>query len=419
MKYLGLVLLVLLSACTGSQTDTITAVLAVAANVSTATGSVGLIRFYDTSRLQPGSGASSSGCQKTSQQDSVCQLVWTWTLDQPIVALFYQRSTQATQPDQLWVLTPSQLRRYATTGFTTNPASAPPLPTNTVTTPDLNTDCNQGYLRQGSSKLLLVCPTTNPNQPLALPSAWIIDLNNPSLDPTANPALNLSSLSSVVAPLRLTLDNQDRLIYLGPQQIGIGQDLTDTTKFRSLVGLANRPTTTTEVPSDLAVVVDNKTNLATAYGLFADPTSGDLATYLLTWDLSSTPTFIPAPTPDVSLSANFFAAGGLPLVVLGRPVCNPACSTTNGKALARFDGAFKLPPITVLDRSSQYSAAVLGLDQYLYAAQYIPGVGGSTLRVLDFFGPTESLTPIGLASLTLDPVANATTVALAYVPVAQ
>ncbi|RIH91364.1 hypothetical protein Mgrana_02762 [Meiothermus granaticius NBRC 107808] len=115
-------------------------------------------------------------------------------------------------------------------------------------------------------------------------------------------------------------------------------------------------------------------------------------------------------------SANTFATGGPPLVVFGSPVCTgTTCSATNGRGLARFDGGYKLPPANLLSRSLQYSSAVLGLDRYLYAAQ----ANSSFLRVLDFFGPTESLTASGLNTLTLDPQANTPTVALAYIPVVQ
>lgn len=410
--------LALLPSCTGSKTDEIAAVLAVAVN-PTATAPIGSpqLRFYDTSRLQPGSGASASGCQKTSLQDNVCQLVWSWALDQPIVSVLYQRGIQGGVGNQLWVLTAADLRRYSVSGFTVNPSAAPPRPDNTVTAPSLGVDCSRGYLRLGSSTLLVVCPPTDPAS-TALPTAWRVNLNSPTLDPAANPPLDLSTLATFT-PLRLALDNQDRLLYLSRQTIGIGTTRTTSDVFRDLTALVGRPGSTA-VPSDLIFVTDSRSNTSSAYGLYADPVGGDTATYLLTWDLSGTPAFTPSPAPvppatDVPVIANSFSVGGLPLVVFGSPVCTPTCSSTNGRGLARFDGAYKLPPTTLLDRSIQYGGAVLGLDQYLYAAQ----AGSSLLRVLDFFGSTETLTASGLNTLTLDPQANAPTVTLAYVPITQ
>lgn len=410
--------LALLPSCTGSKTDEIAAVLAVAAN-PTATAPIGSpqIRFYDTSRLQPGSGASASGCPKTSAQDNVCQLVWSWPIEQPIAGLLYQRGIQGGAGDQLWVLTASDLRRYSVSGFTVNPSATPPRPDNTVTAPGLGVDCSRGYLRLGSSALLVVCPPTNPAS-TALPTAWRVSLNSPTLDPTANPPLDLSALAAFT-PLRLTLDSQDRLLYLSRQTVGIGTTRTTNDVFRDLTTLVGRPGSTA-VPSDLIFLTDPRSNTSSAYGLYADPVGGDTATYLLTWDLSGTPAFTssPAPVPpatDVPLIANTFSVGGLPLVVFGSPVCTATCSSTNGRGLARFDGAYKLPPAPLLDRGIQYSGAVLGLDQYLYAAQ----AGSSRLRVLDFFGPTEALTASGLNTLILDPQADTPTVALAYIPIPQ
>ncbi|MCL6525531.1 MAG: hypothetical protein K6T57_01490 [Thermaceae bacterium] len=413
--WMFLLALAFLPSCTGSTTDEIAAVLAVAVAPPS---SAPQIRFYDTSRLQPGSGASISGCQKTSAQDSVCQLVWSWTLDQPIVSVLYQRGLQGGAGDQLWVLTASDLRRYSATGFTTNPAAAPPLPANTLDTPGLGVNCSQGYLRLGSSTLLVVCPPTDPTS-TALPTAWQVNLNTPTLNPSINPPLDLSALAAFT-PLRLSLDNQDRLLYLSRQTIGIGTTRGSTDVFRDLTTLAGRPGATA-VPSDFIFLTDTRSNTSTAYGLYDDPIGGDPNTYLLSWDLSSTPSFTPSPTPippstEVPFSANTFATGGPPLVVFGSPVCTgTTCSATNGRGLARFDGGYKLPPANLLSRSLQYSSAVLGLDRYLYAAQ----ANSSFLRVLDFFGPTESLTASGLNTLTLDPQANAPTVALAYIPVVQ
>jgi len=399
-----MVALAILPSCTGSKTNEITALLAVAVNIPTGTEVAPLLRFYDTASLTPGSNAGTLA-RKVGE--------WPLTANDPIVATLFQRSTVSGGPDQIWVLTKGNLIRLSVAGLATNANPFPPVPPNAVNSPALGVDCSQGYLRQGVSSLLVVCPPPSPTS-TALPTVWKVDLNNPTLDPSANPPLNLSALSTLT-PLRFALDNQDRLVYLGGLgglTIGIGTTRTTNDVFRDLTSLAGKPNPTA-FPSDFIVQTNTANNTATAYGLYTDPTVTTAVTYLLTWDLSGTPAFVPTPDPTTSLSARFFAVGGPPLVLLGGPTVG---NSTPATALARFaDGAYRLPPPNVLDRNLQYSSAVLGLDQYLYAAV----AGGSTLWVLDFSVPTENLAPNGRTSLFLDPTTNAPTVALAYVPLTQ
>lgn len=411
-----LLLLTILSSCTGSKTDEASAVLSVAVNPPAGVAGAPLIRFYDTASLTPG--GSSFAARKVSE--------WALDVGDPIVATLYQPNIQGGAGDQLWVLTQKQLRRYSTAGFNTGGTfPAFPPPPNAVTSPVLGAgvDCSRGYLRLGANFLLVVCPPPDPLDPNStnLPVAWRVDLKNPTLDPATNPPLNLINLATLT-PLRLTIDNQDRLLYLGRTTIGIGLTRTTNDIFQNFTfGLPSGPTGSNSAPSDFAVLTDTRSNTTTAYGLYKDPNGTDNATRLLTWDLGGPPTFVAPPTPETNLSARFFAAGGPPPVVLGGPT-NGTNNTTNGNGLARFDGAYKRPPFTptnpVLDPNLQYSSAVLGLDQYLYAAQFVPGVAGGipTLWVLDFFGPTENLTTGGRIAFALD-TTNVSVPALAYVPI--
>jgi hypothetical protein len=317
---LTLSLLFALSACTGSSEEPTRALLAAAIN--NPSSNTYQIRFFQSSTLQPGS-------------LEPPRRVGAWDLGEPIVTLLYRRSLGVGN-DQLWVLTPSRLRRYITNNLTVNDVATPQLDGFDEA---LNVDCGRGYLRQGQSRLLLVCPPATPARPEEY-LAWLIPFTATALPAPVNfQDPNLVRLST---PARLTLGPNDQLLYLTPSQFG---------QYDFVNPFIERPLSLSgSSPTDL--IFAN----GLALGLFDDndPTTTD--TTLATWNLS--PTGEVGLVRDSNIAARFFARGAPPVFVLG-------------SGLARFEGGFQLPreQETRLSRFLRYSTAAVGIDQFLYAAQ--------------------------------------------------
>ncbi|WP_027876154.1 hypothetical protein [Meiothermus cerbereus] len=318
---LTLSLLFALSACTGSSEEPTRALLAAAIN--NPSGLTYQIRFFQSSTLQPGN-------------FDPPRRVGSWDIDEPIVTLLYRRSLEQGVNDQLWVLTPSRLRRYNTRNLSVDDVGTPQLDGFDEA---LNVDCGRGYLRQGQSRLLLVCPPATPARPEEY-RAWLIPFTATALPAPVNfQDPNLVRLST---PARLTLGPNDQLLYLTPSQFG---------QYDFVNPFIERPLSLSgSSPTDL--IFAN----GLALGLFDDndPTTTD--TTLATWNLS--PTGEVGLVRDSNIAARFFARGAPPVFVLG-------------SGLARFEGGFQLPreQETGLSRFLRYSTATVGIDQFLYAAQ--------------------------------------------------
>jgi len=319
---LALSLLGTLAACTGSSEEPTRALLAAAIN--NLSSNTYQIRFFQSSTLQPGS-------------LEPPRRVGAWDLGEPIVTLLYRRSLGVGN-DQLWVLTPSRLRRYITNNLTVNDVGTPQLDGFDEA---LNVDCDRGYLRQGQSRLLLVCPPATPARPEEY-RAWLIPFTASALPAPVN--FQDPNLARLRPPVRLALGPNDQLLYLTPDLLG-QYDLVNPFIERSLPSSLS-----TFSPTDLIFANGQ------ALGLLDDndPTTTD--TTLATWNLS--PTGEVGLVRDSSIAARFFARGAPPVFVLG-------------SGLARLEGGLQLPREreTGLSRFLSYSSATLGIDQFLYAAQ--------------------------------------------------
>ena len=380
MRKIHLLLLGLaLASCTGSTEEPIRALLAVASN--SAIAPTYEVIFYRSSTLQPGDFTTPPQVGK-------------WALDEPIVDIRYQRNLTDPTNNKFWILSKTKLRRYSTTGLSITNVGSP--------TPDgfdqaLNVDCSKGYLRLGGNQLLVVCPkldgSSPPNESLTdLPSAWIItDINNPTLDPST--PLTLTGFGGLdKIPVRITLTATNQLIYLTPGFIGLGSNITDATTQKSLRALADPPRTEA-VPRELIALTDTS-NVIRAYGLMASNTS---ETYGLSWDLSGNP----VPFRDALTRVTQIAPGAPPVMLFGR-------------GLGRLEGnALQLPPQSLISPSIEFSAGVVGLDQFLYITQK----DRSILWVLDLFGPTKDLTASGIRQINLDTTDQLRGVSLAFIPV--
>jgi len=321
---LALSLLGTLAACTGSSEEPTRALLAAAIN--NPSSNTYQIRFFQSSTLQPGS-------------LEPPRRVGAWDLGEPIVTLLYRRSLGVGN-DQLWVLTPSRLRRYITNNLTVNDVGTPQLDGFDEA---LNVDCGRGYLRQGQSRLLLVCPpATPPARPIEEYRAWLIPFTATALPAPVN--FQDPNLARLRPPVRLALGPNDQLLYLTPDLLG-QYDLVNLFIERSLPSSLS-----TFSPTDLIFANGQ------ALGLFDDNDPVTTDTTLATWNLS--PTSPVGLVRDSSIAARFFARGAPPVFVLG-------------SGLARFEGGLQLPREreTGLSRFLRYSSAAVGIDQFLYAAQ--------------------------------------------------
>ncbi|MDW8424640.1 MAG: hypothetical protein RMK51_01810 [Meiothermus sp.] len=343
----------LLTSCTGSSEEPTRALLA--AGVNNPSNNTYQIRFFQSSTLQPGN-------------FDLARRVGSWDLDGPIVGLLYRRSLQQGVNDQLWVLTPSRLRRFNASNLSVDDVGTPQLDGLDQALP---VDCSRGYLRQGQSNLLLVCPPAPavPTPPIEAYRAWLIPFTATALpDPLdfSNP-----NLVRLTAPVRLTLGPNDQLLYLTPGQFG---------QYDFVNPFIERPLSLSgSSPTDLIFVNGQ------ALGLFDDndPTTTD--TTLVAWNLGATSEV--GLVRDANLAARQFARGAPPVFVLGT-------------GLARFEGGFQLPRENEsgLSRSRRYSTATVGIDQFLYIAdQDTP-----TLSVIDLtVNIASALTSAGVRTSSL------------------
>ncbi len=368
-----LALLALLSGCTGSSEPPLPALLAAGvvtlSNNQPSTPSQ--IRFYQTSTLQPGN-------------TEAPRLVGSWNLSEPIVTLLYRRSLEPGVNDQLWVLTPSRLRRYNASNLTADDVGSGQLD---GLDEALNVDCSRGYLRQGQSNLLLVCPPAPgiPPRPIEEYRAWIIPFNATQL-PSPIDFLGDPNLVFLSVPFRLTLGPSDQLLYLTPGRFG-RYDFVSAAVERTLPA-------SNAVPTDLIFVNGQ------ALGLFDDNDTTTTDTTLVAWNLGATSEvgFV----RDSNIAARQFARGAPPVFVLGT-------------GLARFEGGFQLPRETEsgLLRTRRYSTATVGIDQFLYIAD----LDFPTLLVIDLtVNIANTLTSAGVRSSSLGTFQERIT-SLAFIPV--
>ncbi|GEM82367.1 hypothetical protein [Meiothermus hypogaeus] len=359
--------LALLTACTGSSEEPTRALLV--AGINTPGSNTYQIRFFQSSTLQPGN-------------FDQPRRVGSWDLDEPIVTLLYRRSLQEGVNDQLWVLTQNRLRRYNASNLSVEDVGTPQLDGFDQAT---GVDCSRGYLRQGQSNVLLVCPPApaTPPRPIEEYRAWIIPFTAtalPSPIDFTNP--NLVRLS---APVQLTLGQNDQLLYLTPAQFG---------QYDFVNPFIERPLSLTASPTDLIFV--NGLGL----GLFDDndPTTTD--TTLVSWNLSATSEV--GLVQNSNIAARLFARGAPPVFVLGT-------------GLARFEGNLQLPRETEsgLLRTRRYSTATVGIDQFLYIAD----LDSPTLLVIDLtVNIASALTSAGVRTSSLGSFQERIT-SLAFIPV--
>lgn len=176
MKRLGFLLLLFLTACTGSQEPPLPALLAA--------GGEGEVRFYRARDLQGGS----------------ANPVATWNT--PGLADLAYGHAQG----RLFLLFPNRVEAYGTQGFTEN--AVPQVPPAATFSLDPGTDCTGGYLRLGQGRLLVHCPGAGRAFLLGLP------------DLTDSLEADLTGLPPGVRLALLPQGGQDLLAYLTENALG-------------------------------------------------------------------------------------------------------------------------------------------------------------------------------------------------------
>ncbi|MCL4455592.1 MAG: hypothetical protein M1369_01025 [Deinococcus sp.] len=308
-RWLGLVLLPLLAACSGSQEVPLPALVAVAGGQE--------VRFYQASTLTP------SSTDPINLAD-----VWMISPAENVLDMVYMRG-------RLFVLTPTRLLRYDTAGL--NIAPYDPLNPKPTPAPDVlafppGFSCTQGYLKAGEVRLLVDCETRR----------WRPTYTDSGLDNDASPGpaneLLHPALSSLPADTRFTLGPNDGLIYFsaGSKWLRFLANPTD---------LASSPvekTFNTNVISPVASDVLFKNSKA----FFAIEGVGE--SDFFSWTPPSG-----APTEPVDLSpvkAGRLAAGEEKVVAFG------------SQGFARIDGASPAKSTSQLS----YRAGMISIDDFLY-----------------------------------------------------
>ncbi|WP_276955513.1 hypothetical protein [Allomeiothermus silvanus] len=355
-----------LSACSGSTGEAVPQLFVAAGNQQ--------IRFYNSLTLRP---------DRPEFAQPLTPLA-TCNVGADILDLFFDQNAR-----KLWVLTPASLLRYDTSAIKEGPeigqipsfdCNQTPLPTENLTqnlSPAFT--CPSGYLRAGSSYLLVVCH----DQGGANLRLWRPLLGTTGL--TGSDQLNLSILATLTGNARFTLGPGDGLAYVD----GVSNSFT--------LGFFPSPTST---PTTFYQQSFTSTLVLPQLRDFRYPLGQQLYVLLsdnlgansesVTWNPTSSTATPSAPRriPDRGLST---LTAGQGLIVGFGP-----------KGFARLDGNTLLPGD---NPAESYQAGLISLDNYLYLGR------GADLVIYDLQGDPSLISPLGPKTLGFTPTH------LAYGPV--
>ncbi|MFZ5991164.1 MAG: hypothetical protein ACOYW9_05250 [Deinococcota bacterium] len=352
-----------LSACSGSTGEAVPQLFVAAGNQQ--------IRFYNSLTLRP---------DRPEFAQPLTPLA-TCNVGADILDLFFDQNAR-----KLWVLTPASLLRYDTSVIKEGPqigqipsfdCNQTPPPTENLTqnlSPPFS--CPSGYLRPGSSYLLVVCRNGSRVQlwrPLQSTTGLL-----------SSDQLNLPILASLSDNARFALGPGDGLAYVD----GVSNSFT--------LGFFPNPTSS---PSTLyqqsftSTLVfpqlrDFRYPLGQLYVLLSN--NLNTASETVTWNPTSataTPS-APRPIPGRGLSSLTTGQG---LIVGFGP-----------RGFARLDGSALLP---TTNPDEAYQTGLVSLDNYLYLGR------GAELLIYDLQGDPSLQSPLGPKGLGLAPTH------LAYGPV--
>ncbi|PZA07269.1 hypothetical protein DNA98_08650 [Meiothermus sp. Pnk-1] len=352
-----------LSACSGSTGEAVPQLFVAAGGQQ--------IRFYNSLALRP---------DRPEFSQPLTPLA-TCNVRADILDLFFDQNAR-----KLWVLTPSSLLRYDTSAIKEGPqigqipsfdCDQTPLPTETLTqnlSPAFS--CPSGYLRPGSSYLLVVCRSGSSLQ------LWRPLQSTPGL--TSSDQLNLAILASLSENARFALGPGDGLAYVD----GAGNNFT----LGFFPDPSNTPTTIYQQPFTSALVLpqlrDFRYPLGQLYVLLSDSLNGNSEGVTWTPTSSTATPSAPRRIPDRGLSS---LTAGQGLIVGFGP-----------KGFARLDGNTLLP---TTNPEEAYQAGLVSLDNYLYLGR------GAELVIYDLQGDPSLQSPFGPKALGFTPTH------LAYGPV--
>lgn len=357
-----LVLLFIITACTGTTETPPPAVLAV--------GSGSEVQFFPAYGFWPASGTVSP--------------LGTWRL--PLAAGPVVDMAAPSGQSTLWVLTRNYLYVFSTLGVTTRGVgSLPPGKTISIGSPNAAADCTNGYLRTGAEHLLVVCSSSDVWMfPYAdLPSTLY---KNHQLDTSGFPADTHYALLS-----KTTLGDVLAFLYTSGSKVTVGYYVASTALFvtqKLELGFGSQ-----YQAQGLAILPDTETGSGTLFGLVGS-TTGVNSSELIRWNgnRNTEPVGFSVKTgTDSPIAATRMAldtTGIAPqVVVYSGPSSSPY---DRGLAVSSSDALWARQTYT------SYDAATVGADGYLYLASG-PDEAVS-LGVYDLYAADPLLNTVGTAA---------------------
>lgn len=350
-----------LSACSGSTGEAVPQFFVAAGGQE--------IRFYNSLALRP---------DRPEFTQPLTPLA-TCNVGADILDLFFNQNAR-----KLWVLTPSSLLRYDTSPIKEGPEIGQIQPVNCASLPLENLtanlsgfSCPTGYLRAGSSYMLVVCRDQG---------GVNLRLWRPALSTTAlatTDQLNLSILATLSANARFTLGPGDGLAYVD----GVGNSFT----LGFFPNPTTAPTTLYQQPFTSNLTFPQLRDFAypqQLYVLLSDNLGANSET--VTWNPTSATAAPSAPRLIPGRGLSTLTAGQGLIVGFGP------------RGFARLDGNTLLPTD---NPAESYQAGLISVDNYLYLGR------GEDLVIYDLQGDPNLVSPLGPKTLGFTPTR------LAYGPV--
>jgi hypothetical protein len=355
-RILSLVLL-FISACTGTGSDSIPdAFVVVGINKE--------LRFFLAEKVQPPGSSSQDPQFKVDQGNTVLDLVGRRIVDNNALS------------SDLWVLLPDRIRRYPTTKLS-DTSTALPVAANLDLTFGLTCE-EASYLRQGPSRMLIVCAQKNPSAP----RLFSLALSGGSLE-----TIDISSLGTATARnARYALGNGDGLLMIQNRLSS-----PEFTLWPSRTGPGDNAISSRPIAPDISsatlrdlVFENTASNSSQAVAVIGSGNN----TVLASWNLQS------GTAPGRGEKAAVFNR------VLVDTRTLPVSRVLFGSALAQANGGVQQIAEYTSIGTLSLGAGVMGLDGFFYATSN--SADNNFLLTLDLQVPLANLRSTDFRKVNLD-----------------